>query len=90
MKICYLYSKIYFSNPFLANNCCVSVIDIFSKVFNEIGIGSDALSIRICDIKCTIALEGGLVVDSFTVDGRGGSGGGAAKKKMLQLQKHSE
>ncbi len=47
----YLYSKIYFSNPFSANKRCVSVMDIFSKVFNVIGIGSDALSIRNCDIK---------------------------------------
>ena len=44
-------AKSYFSKPLSARKRCVSVIDIFSKVLIEIGMGSDALSIRNWDIK---------------------------------------
>lgn len=74
------------SNPFSTNKRCVSVIDIFSIVFNDIGIGSVALSIRICDIKCAIAFDDGLVADSFPVVDVGredGSGGATAKQTVL-------
>ena len=52
----------YFSNPFSTRKCCVSVIDICSKVFDEIGIVWDIGFIRHCDINCVKAFGGEFVV----------------------------